>query len=86
MSYYETTDRRFVLMRREHIIDSSKDPLADFETINLNILELIKDDSGFYLCIVANSPSSFRVTYGYLNVSELSINNPNTDTKGIDQK
>ena len=87
LSFYETTDRRVVLERREHAIDSSKDPLADFETIHLRINQLVLDDTGYYLCIVANSLNSFRVTYAFLNVShvesfnrtQISINHKNAD-------
>lgn len=46
------------------------------ETINLNILNVIENDKGFYLCIVANSLKSFRVTYAYLNV----LNQTNLNT------
>jgi hypothetical protein len=65
---YATIDRRYVLQRREHSLDSNKDPLSDLETINLHILNTTKQDSAFYLCIVANNPKSFRVTYSYLSV------------------
>lgn len=80
LSFYETTDRRVSLERREHTLDSSHDPLADFETINLKITRLVDDDTGYYLCIVANSVSSFRVTYAFLNVTPLQVPPPQTQT------
>jgi hypothetical protein len=49
-------------------VDSNKDSLSDLETINLHITNTIKEDTGYYLCIVANSLKSFRVTYSFLNV------------------
>ena len=54
--------------RREHTEDSNKDSLSDLETINLHITNSITEDTGYYLCIVANSLKSFRVTYSFLNV------------------
>ena len=54
--------------RREHMEDSNKDSLSDLETINLHITNSITEDTGYYLCIVANSLKSFRVTYSFLNV------------------
>ena len=70
---YATIDRRYVLQRREHSADANKDPLSDLETINLHILNTTKDDSAFYLCIVANNPKSFRVTYSYLRVLDAEV-------------
>jgi hypothetical protein len=63
-----STNPRIVLDRREHSIDSNKDSLADLETVNLRIFNTIESDTGYYLCIVANSMKSFRVTYSFLNV------------------
>lgn len=65
-----TIDERYKLERRHHIDDSNKDSFSDLETVNLKILQTRSDDQGYYLCIVANSPKSFRVTYAYLNVTD----------------
>jgi hypothetical protein len=75
---YATIDPRYVLQRREHSSDSNKDPLSDLETINLHILNTTKEDSAFYLCIVANNPKSFRVTYSFLNVEDAEITTTTT--------
>ncbi|RNA40231.1 Vascular endothelial growth factor receptor [Brachionus plicatilis] len=69
-SDYMTIDDRFKLERRQHIEDSNKDSFSDLETVNLKILKTNPTDQGYYLCIVANSPKSFRVTYGFLNVTD----------------
>ncbi len=66
---YKSIDpSHIVLERRVHSIDSNKDNLADLETVNLRILNAVYSDSGYYLCIVANSIKSFRVTYSFVNV------------------
>ena len=74
---YATIDRRYILQRREHYLDANKDPLSDLETINLHILNTIKQDSAFYLCIVANNPKYFRVTYSYLSVVDAEVTTKN---------
>jgi hypothetical protein len=65
---YASVDPRIVLSRREHTDDSNKDALSDVETVFLSVLNVKREDSGFYLCLVANSLKSFRLTYGFLNV------------------
>jgi hypothetical protein len=49
------------------------------ETINLHITNAAKSDSAYYLCIVANSLKSFRVTYSYLKVIDKIIPTTKTD-------
>lgn len=69
MNDYQSSDPNHIrLERRIHSSDSNKDNLAELETINLHVLNTIQSDSGYYLCIVANSMKSFRVTYSYLDV------------------
>ena len=65
---FATVDPKYALLRRPHVLDSNKDPLSDLETVSLHVLNVTKEDSAFYLCIVANSLKSFRVTYSYLTV------------------
>ena len=65
---YATTNPRIVLERREHTDDPNKDARSDFETVNLHVLNAVQQDQGYYMCIVANSLRSFRVTYAFLNV------------------
>lgn len=66
---YKSVDpKRIRIERRIHSLDSNKDNLADLETVSLHISNLVTSDAGYYLCIVANSIKSFRVTYSYLNV------------------
>jgi hypothetical protein len=67
-SDFATKDPRIQLKRREHVHDSNKDALSDLETVDLHILNTTQSDIGYYLCIVANSLKSFRVTYAFLNV------------------
>jgi hypothetical protein len=67
---YLSIDPRIRFERRIHMEDSNKDAEADLETINMHILNAVTKDSGIYLCIVANSVKSFRVTYGFLNVKQ----------------
>lgn len=69
-----TVDKRIVLERREHSDDSNKDILADLETVNLTILDVNQQDQGYYVCIVANSLKSFRVTYAFLNIVQDDFN------------
>ena len=69
-SDYLSIDPRIRFERRIHMEDSNKDAEADLETINMHILNAVDKDSGIYLCIVANSVRSFRVTYGVLNVKQ----------------
>jgi hypothetical protein len=57
-----------MIERREHKKDSNRDSNSEFETVNLHIINTNYDDIGYYLCIVANSASSYRSTYSYLNV------------------
>ncbi|CAF0730467.1 unnamed protein product [Brachionus calyciflorus] len=68
-SDYISTNDRIVLERRQHLDDSNKDSLSDLETVNLKIMNTMRSDQGYYLCIVANSLKSFRVTYGFLNIT-----------------
>lgn len=72
-----TIDEKYKLERRQHIEDSNKDSFSDLETVNLKIINVRPADQGYYLCIVANSPKSFRVTYAFLNI---------TDTGDLEQK
>jgi hypothetical protein len=65
---YASVDPRIVLSRREHTEDSNKDVMSDVETVYMTVLDVKREDSGFYLCLVANSLKSFRLTYGFLNV------------------
>jgi hypothetical protein len=67
---YASIDPRFVLSRRAHTDDSNKDHMSDMETVYLTVLNTRPEDRGFYLCLVANSIKSFRLTYGFLNVVE----------------
>ena len=53
------------------------------ETINLHITNSITEDTGYYLCIVANSLKSFRVTYSFLNVLSEDDLNKQKDEKSI---
>lgn len=67
---YTAKNPRIQFERRIHTRDSNRDILADLETIHMHILNTVESDTGYYLCIVANSLKSFRVTYGYLEVTE----------------
>lgn len=67
---YTSKYPRIRFERRIHTKDSNRDILADLETIHMHIMNAIESDTGYYLCIVANSLKSFRVTYGYLEVIE----------------
>ncbi len=73
-STWDTNDYKSIdpdhirIERRVHSIDANKDNLADLETVHLRILNAVHSDSGYYLCIVANSIKSFRVTYSFVNV------------------
>jgi hypothetical protein len=84
ISHFETNDQRFRLERREHSQDSNKDPLSDLETVKLNIFNTMKDDTGYYLCIVANSFKSFRVTYAFLNVTDNDVATQRTNDFLVD--
>lgn len=66
---YETKNPRIKLNRRAHSKDSNQDMMSDLETITMTITDTVESDKGYYLCIVANSVKSFRVTYGFLNVT-----------------
>lgn len=68
----------YIIKRREHVDDPNIDSKADFETVNLTIINSNINDSAYYLCIVANSPKSFRLTYSYLNVLPAVDMNTNT--------
>jgi hypothetical protein len=81
ISDYATIDPRIVLDRHAHIKDSNKDSLSDLETVDLKIFNTSPNDKGYYICIVANSMKSFRMTYSFLNVTHNSddINYNNND-------
>jgi len=61
---------RLTFERRAHVQDANQDALADMETLSLRISGAVAADSGYYLCIVANSQRAFRLTYALLEVSE----------------
>lgn len=68
-SDYSSIDpEHYSIERRQHTEDSNKDALSDLETVNLHVLNSQLLDRAYYLCIVANSLKSFRITYSFLNV------------------
>jgi hypothetical protein len=73
VSDYVSTDPRIKLERKFHTEDSNKDSLADLETVNIHIIDTLNSDEGYYLCIVANSLKSFRVTYGFLKIVDIPL-------------
>ena len=83
---FASVDPRVVLQRREHTGDPNKDPLSDLETVQLQILNTISSDSAYYLCIVANSVKSFRVTYSYLTVKDAKTLTSNMSSPAMDLK
>lgn len=69
---YESAYPNIAIERREHKKDPNRDSNSEFETVNLHIINTNYEDTAFYLCIVANSANSYRSTYAYLNVTNLS--------------
>jgi hypothetical protein len=77
---FETINpEKYSIERRAHQLDSNKDDKADLETMNLNVFNLEASDRGFYVCIIANSLTSFRLTYAFLNVLNTSSTSSSTN-------
>ena len=79
-----TTDKRFKLERRKHVEDSNNDGLADLESVSFSIQSAIESDQGYYLCIVANSIRSFRVTYSFLTVNNQASQQDSATSSDLD--